>query len=131
MTPRIHHVAISVKDPIASKRLYDALFRELGGKEDLASIRLCTWTAGEVELLAYKEEIANAPHAFGTAGWQHVALQVDSAEIVDRVAQVVRHVARLVHEPREYPEYMTGYYAVFFEDEDDVRWEVMTSAGHK
>jgi predicted lactoylglutathione lyase len=30
-----------------------------------------------------------------------------------------------VFEPREYPEYAAGYYAVFVEDPDGSRWEFL------
>ena len=131
MSVRVHHIAISIEDPQNSKPFYDALFAALGGKDGIASERLCSWSAGSVELLAYVAEVPGSPHVFGSTGWQHVAIEVDSRDIVDAVASVAKAQARVVHEAREYPEYWDGYYAVFFEDPDNVRWEVMFPAGHE
>lgn len=132
MSAHIHHIAISVQDPKKSRQFYDPLFKALEGEAGMVSERLCTWSAGSVELLAYVIEVPDSPHVFGAAGWQHLALAVESTEFVDSVAVVAREHGQIVHEPREYPEYWPGYYAVFFEDPDRVRWEVMFPAeGHK
>lgn len=125
---RIHHIAISVADPQKSKDVYDPFFSALGGEPGMDRTDLCSWHAPGLELLAYLRERA-VDHQFGEAGWQHLAVEVASRDLVDAVRSAVATSAHIVHEPREYPEYWPGYYALFFEDADGIRWEVMFGAG--
>jgi glyoxylase I family protein len=58
-------------------------------------------------------------------GLHHVALEVESREIVDeRHRWVVDHGAEIESEPREYG-YLPGYYAVFFYDPDGIKLELV------
>ena len=49
----------------------------------------------------------------------HVALEAPSRDAVDQVFAAVREAgAEVLHEPRYWPEYHPGYYAVFLRDLD-------------
>jgi catechol 2,3-dioxygenase-like lactoylglutathione lyase family enzyme len=49
----------------------------------------------------------------------HLALRAPSREAVDEVFALAKEVgAEILHEPRIWPEYHAGYYAVFFRDPD-------------
>lgn len=125
----VHHIAISADDLDVAASIYRPMFEALGGRAGHDSERLKMWHFEDLELLVYKSESPEGPHAFGTAGWQHVALAVGSRTVVDECARAVQDAgANIVHAPREYPEYWTGYYAVFFEDRDGIRWEVVYPA---
>jgi catechol 2,3-dioxygenase-like lactoylglutathione lyase family enzyme len=61
-------------------------------------------------------------------GLGHIAFKVESPELVDQfVAEFLRprQIAPLYGGPRAYPEYTPGYYAVYFEDPDRIKVEVV------
>ena len=62
------------------------------------------------------------------SGLNHVALRVSQREDVDRFRDefmASRKLDALYETPREFPEYRPGYYAVFFEDPDRLKLEVV------
>ena len=62
------------------------------------------------------------------AGLNHVAFSVDRREDVDRFQAeflAPRKLAALYGTPREFPQYRPGYYAVFFEDPDRLKLEIV------
>jgi catechol 2,3-dioxygenase-like lactoylglutathione lyase family enzyme len=61
-------------------------------------------------------------------GLNHLALRVPQREDVDRFRDefmAPRRLLSLYQTPREFPEYRPGYYAVFFEDPDRLKLEVV------
>lgn len=61
-------------------------------------------------------------------GLNHVAFRVPARADVDRFSREFlgrRGLPALYDTPREFPEYAPGYYAVFFEDPDRVKLEVV------
>ncbi len=64
---------------------------------------------------------------FQTTGLNHLAFNVESKEEVDKFYKdyLVTRKIPVLHEPKEYPQYVSGYYAVFFEDPDHIKLEVV------
>jgi catechol 2,3-dioxygenase-like lactoylglutathione lyase family enzyme len=68
-------------------------------------------------------------------GLNHIAFQVASAKAVDRFVEeflTPRGIAPLYDGAEAYPQYVEGYYAVYFEDPDRIKIEVTydpTTAG--
>jgi catechol 2,3-dioxygenase-like lactoylglutathione lyase family enzyme len=63
-----------------------------------------------------------------TTGLNHVALKVSSPELVDEFAEDYlkpRNIPTLYGGAKAYPEYAEGYYAVYFEDPDRIKIEVV------
>lgn len=61
-------------------------------------------------------------------GLNHIALRVSSPELVDQFVSeflVPRKIQTLYGDAKAYPEYVEGYYAVFFEDPDRIKVEVV------
>lgn len=61
-------------------------------------------------------------------GLNHVALYVSSPELVDQFIAdflTARNIQPLYGGARSYPEYVEGYYAVYFEDPDRIKVEVV------
>ncbi len=61
-------------------------------------------------------------------GLGHIAFRVDSAEMVDTFVKEFlkpRQIEALYGGARAYPEYAPGYYAVYFEDPDRIKVEVV------
>ena len=78
-------------------------------------------------IAAPAERRGHAPHR-QNPGLNHVALRVPARADVDRFHEEflkARGIPALYGGPREYPEYRPGYYAVFFEDPDRLKLEVV------
>lgn len=61
-------------------------------------------------------------------GIHHLAWSVDSRAEVDRVHTLLRDAGvRILDAPTLYPEYSADYYAVFFEDPDGIKLEVLNA----
>jgi catechol 2,3-dioxygenase-like lactoylglutathione lyase family enzyme len=73
----------------------------------------------------------NKYHRKGT-GLNHIAFGVSTHEDVDKFIEEFlkpKNINFLYDSPREYPEYEKGYYAVFFEDPDRIKLEVVYKPG--
>ncbi|SUA48669.1 Glyoxalase-like domain [Nocardia africana] len=52
-------------------------------------------------------------------------MRVEDRATVDAVHNAVLQGGwNVVHDPRHYPDYAEGYYAVFITDPDGIRWEI-------
>lgn len=126
MTTSLHHLALTAADLEESGEFFDAVLGQLGYAPAYSSDRLRTWIGPSPEILLYRAEGADsAPHTHGRPGHQHVAFSVDDQQAVLAVhAAVVAGGWEVVHEPREYPEYAPGYFAVFVACPAGLRFEV-------
>lgn len=130
----LYHLQINVSDSDRSFKFYKDLLGYVGykvtyeGKEDLgmSNGRTDLWFMQTPS--GYK---TNKYHRKNT-GINHIALGVSSKEAVDNFCNdflKVRNIPHLYDSPREYPEYEKGYYAVFFEDPDRIKIEVVYIPG--
>lgn len=74
---------------------------------------------------------ANKFHRKNT-GINHLAFRVSAREDVERFLDEFlkpRSISTLYETPKEFPEYHKGYYAVFFEDPDRIKLEVVYIPG--
>ena len=63
-------------------------------------------------------------------GLCELAFRAESREQVDRLADDLSSFGgTLLDPPREYPEYVPGYYAVFFADPDGIKLELVYLPG--
>ncbi|MGN2642390.1 VOC family protein [Nocardia takedensis] len=124
--PSLHHLALTTVDQDKSGPFYDAVLPLLGYQSGHIGDRLRTWGGTSPEILLYTVEGEDdRPHTHGRPGWQHGCFQVEDRATVEAVhTAVVEGGWTVVHAPREYPEYAPGYYAVFVEDPDGIRWEI-------
>ncbi|MGW6728782.1 VOC family protein [Nocardia sp. NPDC055029] len=122
----LHHLSVTTADMDKAAPFYDAVLGTLGYRRGHTSENLCTWVGQAPEILVWIVEGEDtSPHTHGRPGWQHASYEVDDAATVDAVhTAVVEGGWTVVHAPREYPDYAAGYYAVFVEDPDGIRWEV-------
>jgi len=58
-------------------------------------------------------------------GLHHLCLQVADNAALDRLASLLRAAGIAITEPALYPQYADDYYAIFFEDPDGIRLEVV------
>lgn len=116
-----------------SRRFYDSVLEALGYSRSLTADGICAWTGAGTEILVYVcPPDQRAPeHRLGNPGWHHAAFATNRRDIVDRVHEVVAAGGyRVLNTPREYPQYSEGYYAVYFEDPDNLKLEVAFIPGH-
>ena len=121
MSP-LGHIDLRVPDIAAAMDFYGALLPALGFTELYHGEEWKTWaTAEPLPSTAYFALTEDREHV---ANGNRIAFRVDSAEEVDRLAEVVREAgATEVSGPKPMP-YGPGYYAVFFADPSGNRLEV-------
>ncbi|MGI5185400.1 VOC family protein [Dactylosporangium sp. CA-152071] len=124
---RLHHLALTATDLVASAAFYDPFLAELGYHRSGGLESPLIYLADGPEILVYLVEGNDtARHAHGRPGLQHLAFQVDDAAAVDAAYQAAAASGgTVVHAPRTYPEYADGYFAAFVEDPDGSRFEVV------
>ncbi|MFG2042132.1 VOC family protein [Dactylosporangium sp. NPDC048998] len=126
MQIRVHHLALTAADLGRSSGFYDAVLAALGYQRHGGLSSPLVYVGDGPDVLIYIVEGADAaPHRHGRPGLQHIALEVDEPGLVDAVFRTVVDVGgTVVHEPRFY-DYTDGYYAVFVEDPDGSRLEIV------
>jgi len=121
----MHHIDVHVRDLAAAKTLIDAIAPEVGYR--------CRY-AGE-DFVGYETAGGGRPR-FGlipdaeAGGTMRMAWHVADRAAVDRVGALVSaNGGRAIEGPGLNPEYGDDYYAVFFEDADGNKYEVLTGEG--
>ncbi len=137
MKPIIDHIQITVKNLNVAEEFYDRFLPVLGfdiQKKVKAFIPEHDFHVVEYshELLAFaitspreifKNETINRrkPGAL-----HHLAFKADSRDEVDKAyRKLVEIGTTIVSEPRLYPEYSPTYYAVFFKDRENIKYEIV------
>jgi catechol 2,3-dioxygenase-like lactoylglutathione lyase family enzyme len=133
MAPTIQHVALTVSNPERSAAYFTAALSVFEPKSRPA---LYTSDRGErprvvaIEhslsiMLHPAEDVTAAVDRYRAGSLHHLAIEVDTIELVDRIAASAREAGgRVTDGPRQFPEYRFGYYGVFLRDPDDMKWEV-------
>jgi catechol 2,3-dioxygenase-like lactoylglutathione lyase family enzyme len=114
----IDHLSLQVADAAAAADFYTRVFAACGVRE---AMRLDTPTGTTVALSGPDgvPRLWFGPLVDRGDRPVHLALAAPSRDAVDQVYFEARKAnAEILHEPRVWPEYHTGYYAVFFRDPD-------------
>ncbi|HKZ06402.1 MAG TPA: VOC family protein [Methylomirabilota bacterium] len=130
MKARVYHVQVNVRDAAASLPFWKSLLGYLEYRVVHEEAGVAGFSNGTTDLWLMA---ADAPHRGAgfhrkRAGLNHVAFRVDQRGDVDRFRHEFlepRGLPTLYGTPREFPEYAPGYYAVFFEDPDRIKLEVV------
>ena len=131
MRAQVYHLQINVRDPAVSLPFYRELLGYLEYRTVYQSETVAGFSAGAgADIWVIATEPAHAGHGFHRkrTGLNHLALRVDRRVDVDRFRDefmIPRKLDALYRTPREFPEYRPGYYAVFFEDPDRLKLEVV------
>ncbi|HET6989082.1 MAG TPA: VOC family protein [Kribbella sp.] len=117
------HLSLQCDDLGASRRFYEAVLGPLG-----ISVAM---EFGDVLGLSGQDGVPKFWLGKTTTGGAqreiHVAFTAPNRAMVDTVHRAVQELgAEILHEPREWPEYHPGYYAVFMRDPDSNNVEVVT-----
>lgn len=131
MRAQVYHLQINVRDPAVSLPFYRALLGYLEYRAVYQSDTVAGFSSGTgADIWVMATAPAHAGHGFHRKrpGLNHLALRVDQRADVDRFRDefmIPRGLGALYRTPREFPEYRPGYYAVFFEDPDRLKLEVV------
>jgi catechol 2,3-dioxygenase-like lactoylglutathione lyase family enzyme len=131
----VSHVEFAVLEYDESIAFYDSLFGWLG-YDSFSSLNM------EYQSIYYFTRYVN-PHSYigiqpartggklthgdQAVGINHIALWARSRKEVDRFHRefLIRQGVCVTDEPKEYPQYWPGYYAVFFDDPiNGIHWEL-------
>jgi catechol 2,3-dioxygenase-like lactoylglutathione lyase family enzyme len=129
------HVDLVCRDLDRSLAFYTAVFGPLGLQppvtfpgergEAIHYLRFPAVGSGSLGLRQASGSEAAQEFELYAPGLHHVALAVETEADVDRAHEAaVEAGARILHAPRLWAEYGSGYYATFFVDPDGFRIEV-------
>jgi catechol 2,3-dioxygenase-like lactoylglutathione lyase family enzyme len=124
----VHHVILTVNDLARSRPFYAALMPRLGYG--------ATWeygggvgflgAGGSFWIKEAAPEHRGARFSKDRVGLCEVAFRANDRAHVDALAAAIPGIGgTTLDAPREYPEYVPGYYAVFFADPDGIKLEAV------
>jgi glyoxylase I family protein len=130
----VHHVFLSVKDLPRSRAFYAALMPRLGypgiWEVENAPVLGFLGAGGSFWIKQADARYAGDTFSKDRVGLSEVAFRAESRAQVDALAaDLPSFGGKLLDSPREYPEYVPGYYAVFFADPDGIKLELVYIPG--
>jgi len=128
----INHIALTVSDlASAETRFYSPVLNFLGYQkvEDIPG-KMALWFNGPAQLAVNlwqaESTLADRAHARYAPGFHHCAFGVESRAEVDDLHRLLGdNGIRVLDAPAEYPQYAPGFYAVYFEDFDGLKFEAV------
>jgi glyoxylase I family protein len=129
----VHHVDLVVSDVERSLRFYRELLDPLGWHgvsaapgEQGETIHYLYGPGSSIGLRQAPDPENGLPVDRYRVGLHHLCLEVSDNAALDAAAKRVRELgARITDGPREFPEYRSGYHALFFEDPDGIKLELV------
>lgn len=128
----LNHLALTVRDLAESERTFYASvlgFLGYAKVEDITGSMTLWFNADAgtaINLWQARPELASRAHERYAPGYHHCALSVDSRADVDAMYQLLlAQGIRVLEAPAEHAHYAPGYYAVYFEDFDGLKFEVV------
>ena len=131
-TAGVHHVFITVNDLERSRPFYTALMPRLGYPEMLDYQTVLGWAGSGGSFWMKQADARYTGESFSKdrVGLCEIAFRAENREQVDALARVLPSFGgTILDPPREYPEYVPGYYAVFFADPDGIKLEFVHIPG--
>jgi glyoxylase I family protein len=124
----VDHIYLTVSDLKRSQSFYDSLMRLFGFKKGTAPIGgepHCHYFNRELAISIRPARPATSAHNPYAPGLHHLCLRATDNASIDAAAAILDSLG-IAHEgPRLWPEYAPDYYAVFFNDPDGIRLEVI------
>lgn len=130
-----HHIDLNVSDLEAARRVYGPLLEYLGYTQvkDGSGFEWDLQRDGSGASLGLRPcdpALRGHAHRRYAPGLHHLSWRAESREDVDRVhALALEHGITVLDPPAHYPEYSGDYYAVFLEDPDGIKLEVVHAPG--
>ncbi|MGW6278176.1 VOC family protein [Kribbella sp. NPDC055071] len=117
------HLSLQCDDLAASRRFYEAVLTPLGitVSMDFTDVLGLSGADGVPKFWLGKATTGGPQREI------HLAFPAPDRATVDSVYEAMKGMgAEILHEPKEWPEYHPGYYAVFLRDPDSNNVEVVT-----
>ena len=132
MPGSIHHIVITVSDLDRSTEFYDRILPLMRFRRGADVPEGPIWAGTDVEIgLAQARLTSRRNHDRYSPGLHHLAFSAPDCAAVDSLHdQLVQLRVQMLDPPAAYPQYGSGYYAVFFADPDGIKLEyVFTPRG--
>ncbi len=130
----VHHFQIQVSNIQKSAVFYGELLGRLGFTQVLEMERMVEWQKEGTRII-----LAQCPKRFLVDGYHrkrvglnHIAFRVSSRAAVDELYRnflLPKKIPILYSGPKEWKDYDPGYYAVYFEDPDRIKLELVYVPG--
>ena len=130
MKTNVYHIQLNVSDFLNSSKFYKDLLSYFDYKiifEDDTTLGLTNATTDFWINKTEKKYLTEIFHRKST-GINHIAFRVSTKTDVDKFNKEFlqsRKIERLYDSPHLFPEYTPNYYAVYFEDPDRIKLEVV------
>lgn len=125
----IAHIYVSVRNLARSAAFYDLVMAPMGFKRSSGPLG----GIGDIHVHYFNRctqytlrpaRPQSGPFDSSSTRLHHLCFYVDADAEIDQLARAFADAGVDVSEPRLYPEYEEGYYAIFFDDPDGIRLEV-------
>lgn len=131
-----HHIDLNVGDLAAAKQVYGPVLEFLGYVCVKDGPEGCEWDlrdegrGASLGLRPCDPALKGHVHRRYAPGLHHLAWRAESRDEVDRLhALLVERGIKVLDAPAHYPQYSGDYYAVFFEDPDGMKLELVHAPG--
>ena len=126
----IHHFEYNVGNLKKSQDFYDKFLKPLGWHRFMTRKDVIGYTDSSLKLFLVQVEKRFSKHKFHRKqiGLNHIAFRVNQKNKVDDYYKFLKknRATILYSGPKDYSaEYSKGYYAVFFEDPDRIKLEIV------
>jgi catechol 2,3-dioxygenase-like lactoylglutathione lyase family enzyme len=123
----VEHIDLTVNEIARSRTFYDKVLGELGFRkyEDETYLH---WANAHMTIAIRAASATNRGAEFDRyrVGLHHLAFRARSRGDVDEFHRyLAREKITILDTPAEYPQYGSGYYAVFFADPDNLKLELV------
>lgn len=137
MKPKIDHIQITVKNMKVAEAFYDKFLPLIGF--DIKNKVTAFIEEHDFHVIEYSHDllafaITSPREAFKNdsinrrkpGALHHLAFKADSPEEVDKAYQELQKIgAPVVSKPQLHPEYGENYYAVYFKDLENIKYEIV------
>lgn len=131
-----HHIDLNVSDLAAAKAVYGPVLEFLGYRCVKDDPQGCEWDlpgdgcGASLGLKPCDPALKGHAHRRYAPGLHHLAWRAGTRDDVDRLhALLVKQGVTVLDPPAFYPEYSGDYYALFFEDPDGMKLELVHAPG--
>jgi glyoxylase I family protein len=124
----VDHIYLTVSDFARSEKFYDRVMKAIEFKKGTTPIGgepHCHYFNRNLQISIRPARERRARYDSYAPGLHHLCLRVTNNDEVDAIARKLRAMKIKCEGPRLWAEYAADYYAVFFEDPDGIRLEVM------
>jgi len=124
----VHHVFLTVNDLVRARAFYAKLMPRVGYPEmqDFKAVLGWSGPGGSFWLKQADPRYAGDTFSKDRVGLAEVAFRAENRAQVDTLTlDLPSWGGTVLAQPRVYPEYVAGYYAVFFTDPDGIKLELV------